>query len=133
MANNIYKDGDTCCRYKGTIGTGGVTKGDFVKVSSNTIVAATDGTDCAGVALATYAANETGVVIYGPIIVKTTAATGVNLGLLDVCYLASATTVDAGSQNNKSCGRVVESDPATAGTVYMVLHTPGLTDTVTHA
>ena len=133
MANNIYKSGGTCFRYKALVGTGGVTKGQFVIVSSNTVVAATDGSACAGVALTTAASGAYVEVIYGPVIIKTTAASGVNFGHLDVCYIATATTVDTGATTNKSCGRVVETDPATAGTVYMLLHTPGLTDTHTHA
>jgi hypothetical protein len=133
MANNIHNTGDTCFRFRATVGTGGVTKGHMVKISSNTIVAATDGAGIAGVALGTYADGAIGVFAYGPIVVKMTAASGVNFGHLDTCYVATSSTIDAGAQGNTSCGRVVYDDPATAGTVYMLLHTAGLTDTVTHA
>ena len=133
MANNIHTTGNTCFRFRGIVGTGGVTKGTLVKISSNTIVAASDGCEVAGVALSTYASGDIGVFAYGPIVIRIAAASGVNFAHLAECYVATASTVDAGAQGNKTCGRVVYDDPATAGTVYMLLHTPALTDTVTHA
>jgi hypothetical protein len=133
MANNIYKTGGTCFRFKALAGTGGVTKGYFVSISSNTVVNAAARATVAGIALTTAADGSWVEVIYGPVIVKGTAATSINFGHLDPVYMAASNELTTGTSGDKSCGRVVETDPPEAGTVYFVLHTPALTDTVTRA
>lgn len=130
---NVHTTGNTCLSFRGIVGTGGVTKGHMVKIDSGTIVAATLGSDVAGIAVGTYASGEEGIFMYGPINVKFAAHTGVDFAHLDTVYPYSSNSVYAGAQGHKSCGRVVYDNPASAGTVTFVLQTPGLTDTVTHA
>lgn len=116
-------------RYEAIAGSGGVTAGTFVKWSSNTIVAATDGTGIAGMALNTAVAGAQVTVVAYPAVVRTTAASGVNFAPGDSAYIATTTTVDAGSQGNTPCGIVVNTDPATAGAVDLLIQTSDLTIT----
>lgn len=120
MASNIISGGER--RFEALAG-GSITSGNMVKWSSNTIVAATDGCNVAGIALESYSSGQTVVVIKAPAVVRLTLASGVDLATGDVVYAASATTVDAGSQNNNSCGRIVNFNPSTAGSVDVQLHT----------
>lgn len=120
MAANIVQGGEH--RITGIAG-GSITGGTMVYWSSGTLVAATDGVSIAGIALDDYETDDIVVVIKAPAVVRIAAATGVDFATGAVCYVATASTVDAGSQNNYSCGRVVNVDPSEAGDLEMELHT----------
>jgi predicted RecA/RadA family phage recombinase len=98
-----------------------IVAGDFVKVGTNGVIPATDGSGCFGVAINAAAAAGNTVRVRTRGVVLTTAASGVNFDQGDACYLATDVTVDAGSTTNPMVGRVVYADPATAGTVYLYL------------
>ena len=98
--------------------------GNPLMLSSNTVVVCTDGLQPVGWALndgsaAEAATGVNSVVILAPAVIRITAASGVNFAPGDACYIASATTIDAGSQGNYRCGNVVNTDPSTAGEVEM--------------
>lgn len=121
MAANIIHGGDN--RFTGTAGTGGATSGEMVMWSSGTIVAATDGSAICGIALNTASAGETVTVIDAPAVVRLTAASGVNFAPGDKAYVATSTTLDAGSTGNKSAGIIVNTDPASGGVLELSLTT----------
>jgi len=112
MAINIVHGGEN--RFTGTAGSGGVTSGDMVTWSSGTLIKAGDGTAICGIALNTAAQYATVTVIDAPAVVRINAASGVNFGPGDFAYVASVTTLDAGSSTNKSAGVIVNTDPAEA-------------------
>jgi len=126
MAANIVQGGDS--RIKALAG-GTITSGDMLKWSSGTLVAATDGTAVAGVAIKGYTSGQTVTAIVGDgeTVIRMTAASGVDFATGAKCYVATATTVDAGSATNLCCGVVVNVDPSEAGKFDMVLWTPDST------
>lgn len=126
MALNIVQGGNS--RVKGIAG-GTITSGDMLQWSAGTLIAATDGTSCAGVAIKDYSSGETVVAIKGDgaTVIRISAASGVDFGMGDKCYVYTATSVDAGSQNNLACGIVVNTDPSEAGNIDMELWTPATT------
>jgi len=126
MALNIVQGGDS--RVKGIAG-GTISSGDLLQWSSGTLIAATDGTSCAGVAMKSYTSGDAVVAIVGDgeTVIRISAASGVDFAMGAKCYIASATTVDAGSSTNLACGIVVNVDPSEAGNVDMCLWTPATT------
>lgn len=117
MAINIVSGGDN--RFTAPAG-GTFSAGDPLKWSSNTLVVCTDGVQPCGWALndGTAAEAATGVwsvAVMAPARIKINAASGVNFTVGDAAYIASATTIDAGSQGNYRCGTIVETEPTTAG------------------
>ena len=120
MAVNIVNGGE----HRIELPAGGTfSAGDFLKISSNTVVVCTDGVQPCGIALNDGASTDTknAVVILAPAVVRVTAGTGVNFAPGDACYVQSAQVVDTGSQGNYPCGYVVNTDPSTAGEVVMDL------------
>jgi predicted RecA/RadA family phage recombinase len=99
---------------------GTITIGAFLKQGTNGVVVATDGSGCFGTAMNAAVSGGT-VRIRTRGVILTTAASAVNFDQGDACYIASSTTVDAGSTTNPMVGRVVYADPSTAGTVYLYL------------
>ena len=128
MALNIVQGGNS--RIKGISG-GTITSGDLLQWSSGTLIAATDGTACAGVAIKDYTSGDdvTAIVGDGNTVIRISAASGVDFAMGDKCYIYTATSIDAGSQNNLACGVVVNADPSEAGNVDMELFTPATTGT----
>lgn len=126
MAKVIVTGGDS----KIEMPAGGtITSGTMLQISAGTLIAATDGTSCAGIALETYASGDTAVAIVGDgqTQVRLAAASGFDPAPGDKLYIASATTVDGGSSTNLCCGVCVNSDPSEAGVVEFVLWTPATT------
>jgi len=126
MALNIVQGGNS--RIKGIAG-GTITSGDMLQWSSGTLTAATDGTSCAGVAIKDYVSGDavTAIVGDGNTVIRISAASGVDFAMGAKCYIASVTTIDAGSGTNLACGVVVNADPSEAGNVDMELWTPATT------
>lgn len=121
MAINIISGGDN--RFEAPAG-GTFSAGDPLKWSSNTLVVCTDGVQPCGWAVndgsaAEAATGVNSVAVIEPAVIRITAASGVNFAPGDACYIASATTVDTGSQGNYRCGNVVNTNPSTAGEVEM--------------
>lgn len=111
---------------------GTVNYGEPVKISSGAIVVAGDGETVVGIALTSGVSGETiAVLVTG--VVQATAASGVNFAPADLVYLATSATLDAGSTGNKSVGAVVNTDPSTAGTVQIYLHSSIMNNQFTHA
>lgn len=129
MAINIVSGGDH--RFQAPAG-GSISSGSMVKWSSNTIVDATDGAAICGIALTDASSGEYLTIVEEPVVVRLTAASQVNFAIGAVAYVASATTIDAGSQSNISCGVIVNTDPASAGECEVDLQTSNQTAT-THA
>lgn len=126
MANVIVTGGDS--RIEMPAG-GSITSGTMLKISSGTLVAATDGTSCAGIALEDYSSGQTAVAIVGDgqTVVRLAAASGYDPAPGALVYIASSTTVDGGSSTNLACGCVVNTDPSEAGVCEFVLWTPATT------
>jgi hypothetical protein len=122
MALNIISGGDN--RIELPAG-GSFSAGNPLKISSNTVVVCTDGVQPCGWALNDGAATDTAnaVVVLAPAVIRITAANGVNFAPGDAAYIASATTIDAGSQGNYSCGNIVNTNPATTGECELDIRT----------
>ena len=122
---NVISGGDN----RGELPAGGTfSSGDPLMISANTLVVCTDGIQPCGWALCDGSAAEaaTGVnsaYVKAPAVIRINAASGVNFAPGDAAYIASATTIDAGSQGNYSCGNVINTDPATAGEVELDIRT----------
>lgn len=109
-----------------------ITKGHFVRTGTNGVQAAGDGTTCFGIAedAATAAGDNIVVATRGVWKVQNAAAYNPDQG--DAVYLASSSTVDAGSATNLQAGVTVYADPACAGTSYIYL-TPAEATYFAHA
>lgn len=104
-----------------------------VKLASNKVAPAGDGETVWGVATTKAGTSDLVAVDISPTSrYQVTVASGVKLSPGDPAYLAASFEVDAGAQNNVSCGNVVDYDPATAG-LAVILLTPSANTPTTHA
>lgn len=105
---------------------GTVDAGEAVKTGATGVTECGDGDTMFGIALQSGASGDNIAVWFGGIF-EGKAAAGTDFGIGDRVYLAAqasgATRFDAGSATNLSAGIVVESDPASGGTIT-VLHDP---------
>ena len=103
-------------------GTTAKSEGDMVTLTSNLLEAVADSNivGAVGVCAQDIAASSYGTV-YCTGMFKGTADTGVDFGLGDFVYNASATKLDEGTAGDVPVGKVVHTDPAEAGTVTFEL------------
>ncbi|MFA5054399.1 MAG: DUF2190 family protein [Parcubacteria group bacterium] len=103
-------------------GSTALEEGDIVYVSSNVLVEGADSctSGVLGVVASDADASEIVTVLTAGIF-EADAATSTNFGFGDKVYLASASTLDAGTSGDKPVGYVTEADPADGGWVQFVL------------
>jgi len=121
-ARNVRVIDDWGHHVKFVNGNTALEEGDIVCDSSGVLIEGADSctTGVIGVAGSDAAAGETITVLTAGLF-EIDAATGYNAALYDKIYLASASTVDAGTSGDVPIGRVVEADPASGGWVQFLL------------
>lgn len=97
-------------------------EGDMATITSNVLAEVADNNTVgvAGICAEDIPANATGVIYTGGQF-EGSAATGTDFGLGAKVYNASASTLDAGSQNDVPAGKVLPPDPSSGGTVRFEL------------
>ena len=112
--------------------TAAVEAGDPLKLGTNGVEEAGNGDTLFGIAMSDGAVGDL-IAVWRPAdgIFAAPAATGVNFALGDQAYLAANGELDAGSSGNKSCGVVVDFDPASGASEVRVAFDPW--GTFTHA
>lgn len=108
-----------------------VSKGDPLKFSSNTAIAATDGStvDLVAAEDAAASAQLTAIIPDGDVF---EVVTGADLNQYDRAYMASTNKIDAGSSGNISNMFVVDYNP-TSGGLALVMVKSNLMTSVTHS
>ena len=105
---------------------GTVDAGEAVKIATTGATECGDGETMFGIALQSGVSGDTIAVWFGGIF-SGTAAAGVDFAIGDRVYLAAQasglTRFDTGSATNLSAGIIVETNPASAGEIF-VLHDP---------
>lgn len=118
MANVVYSTNFKTVRMKCS---GTATAGYFVKVGTDGVENATDGTMAFGIAMESGTDGAYIGVAIGPVIIQTDLAGTFDPDVGDAVYIASGTTVDGGASTNISCGYVVDADPAAGAATAKVL------------
>lgn len=132
----IYKHGPVAyISMKNTSSDTTINAGEFVKLdqTGHGVLPAGDGDTMFGIAHEDIAPGEVGEIeVPCGAVYAVDAASGADLSMGDDVYLASATTVDAGSAGNVSAGKVVGYDPSAGGRVWAAL-VSSLFHKVTHS
>jgi len=105
---------------------GAINAGEAVKLGTNGVVVAGDGDTVYGFAASTAATGDT-IAIYRSGRFSGTAATGFDPDMGDIIALAANHEVDGGSPGNVPLGVVIETDPASGGTVVFEFNEGGVT------
>lgn len=97
--------------------TGTVAAGDPVTLGTNGVAKSTNGQTVFGFAAAAGVSGDIIAIYRGNGTYRGTADTGVDFANGDRVYIETNTTLSAGAATERSLGVVVDSDPASAGTV----------------
>ncbi|MCK9357186.1 MAG: DUF2190 family protein [Dehalococcoidia bacterium] len=115
-------------------GSTALEEGDMVTIAGGVLVEVADSNTVGAVGIC---AQDIAASVYGTVYTggkyTGTADTGVNFALGDKVYNSSATKLDAGTASDIAVGKVVDVDPASAGTVTFLLWSVLNQDITAHA
>jgi len=115
-------------------GSTALEEGDMVTIAGGVLVEVADSNTVGAVGIC---AQDIAASVYGTVSTggkfTGTADTGVNFALGDKVYNSSASKLDAGTASDIAVGKVIDVDPATAGTVTFSLWSILNQDITAHA